>query len=58
MLFVNNNLNKFPITTNYIFTYLMENYTFYLFIFFFLFFFLILDYNYDINQISIETLFV
>ena len=29
MLFVYNNLNKFPVTTNYIFTYLVENYTFY-----------------------------
>ena len=36
MFFAYNNPNKFPITTNYIFTYLMENYTFY-FIFIYLF---------------------
>ena len=53
MLFDYINLNKFPITTNYIITCLMENYTFYSFILFF-YFFLILDYNYDLNQISIE----
>ena len=55
MLFDYINLNKFPITTNYIFTCLMENYTFYSFIlFYYYFFFLNLDYNYDMNQISIE----
>ena len=46
MLFVYINLNKVPITTKYIFTYLMD---------FQHFFFSISDYNYDINQVSIET---